>query len=150
MPMIWQFLPTERRTDSPNRRYSCLASLAADGLDEYQIRDPMSLSRKYRAHCLGLFLLGAIWSQSCTPAALNNLEAPTSNLVPPTGVPVARTILVGFVNNTPFRAIFTFGAYDQLNEDAIPTGFGQLRLEGNTASAQQPQPCRKLFSVGGE
>jgi len=64
-------------------------------------------------------------------------------------LPTPRTLLVGFINNTPFRAIFTFGTYDQLNKNALPTGFGQLRVEGNTASAQISQPCRKTFSLGG-
>lgn len=110
----------------------------------------MSLSRKYRAYGTVLVLLGLVWTLACTANALNNFEAPTSNLIQPNGTPVDRTILVGFINNTPFRAIFTFGGYDQLNQDAIPTRFGQLRLEGNTSSAQQSQPCRKTFSVGGE
>src|SRR5438034_458452 len=83
------------------------------------------------------------------PNALNNLEAPAEDFVSPSGLAVPRTVQVGFINNTPFRAIFTFGAYDQLNKDTVPTGFGQLRLEGNTASAQIAQPCRKTFSVGG-
>ncbi len=64
--------------------------------------------------------------------------------------PAPSAIQVGFVNNTPHRAIFTYGAYDQFDQETIPTAFGQLRLEGNTASAQVAQPCRKTFSVGGD
>lgn len=97
----------------------------------------------------GLFcvLVGLLVSCSET-ALLNNSEA-TANFVTPLGIPTPRAIQIGFVNNTPFRAIFTFGGYDQLDEDTVPTGFGQLRLEGNTSSAQVAQPCRKTFSVGG-
>ncbi len=91
----------------------------------------------------------AVVSAACTTNALLNLTSPTSALVPPAGTQVPRNIVVGFINNTPFRAIFTFGAYDQLDNESLPTNFGQLRLEGLTSSAQINQPCRKTFSVGG-
>ena len=86
---------------------------------------------------------------SCTTTALFNNLAPTSNFITPAGQPAPRTIQVGFINNTPFRAIFTFGAYVPLDNQTLPTNFGQLRLEGNTASGQIAQPCNKAFSVGG-
>ncbi len=95
---------------------------------------------------MGSFILAAM---SCSTNALLNTTSATSNLSVGLGIPVPRTISVGFINNTPFRAIFTFGAYDQLDESTVPQGFGQLRLEGNTSSAQIAQPCRKTFSVGG-
>jgi hypothetical protein len=87
---------------------------------------------------------------SCTTNALQNLSSPTSDFSLPNGRPQPRTLSVGFINNTPFRAIFTFGSYDQLDDTTIPTNFGQLRLEGNTSSAVIPQPCKKTFSVGGD
>ena len=87
---------------------------------------------------------------SCSTDALFTLTAATSDFSPGVGAPTPRTISVGFVNNTPYRAIFTYGAYDHLDKESIPTNFGQLRLEGNTASAQIPQPCRQTFSVGGD
>lgn len=93
---------------------------------------------------------GVFVAMSCSTTALLNNTSPTSNFAPGLGIPTPRTISVGFINNTPFRAIFTFGAYDQLDENTIPQNFGQLRLEGNTSSAQIAQPCRKTFSVGGE
>jgi hypothetical protein len=86
---------------------------------------------------------------SCTTTALFSNLAPTANFVSPLGQPSPRTILVGFINDTPFRAIFTFGSYAPLDNETVPTNFGQLRLEGNTASAQIAQPCNKAFSVGG-
>jgi hypothetical protein len=79
-----------------------------------------------------------------------NAWAPASDFQAGSGTVVPRTILVGFINDTPFRAIFTLGAYDQDDKTSLPTGFGQLRLEGNTASQQRAQPCRKTFSVGGD
>lgn len=57
-------------------------------------------------------------------------------------------ILIGFVNNSPARAIFTFGGYDPLDENTTPT-FGQIRLEAGTSSAQVTQVCRRVFSIGG-
>ena len=97
-----------------------------------------------------LCIAAAAMSHSCaTQSALFNNSAATSNFVTPNGTPTPRALQVGFVNNTPFRAIFTFGAYDQLDNDTLPTNFGQLRLEGNTSSGQIPQPCRKTYSVGG-
>lgn len=87
---------------------------------------------------------------ACTSTALQNFTSPTSNLILPFGQQTPRAIIVGFVNNTPFRAIFTFGGYNTLDDDSVPTLFGQLRLEGNTSSAQLNQPCRKVFSVGGD
>jgi len=85
---------------------------------------------------------------TCTPDALGPLASPTTDFAPG-GQIVERTLQVSFVNNTNFRAIFTYGAYNPLDQDTIPTFFGALRLEGNTASAQIPQPCRATFSVGG-
>ncbi len=86
---------------------------------------------------------------TCTPDALGPLASPTADFAPG-GQIVERAILVGFVNNTNFRAIFTYGAYNPLDKDTIPTNFGQLRLEANTSSAQIAQPCRATFSVGGD
>lgn len=86
---------------------------------------------------------------TCTPDALGPLASPTADFAPG-GQIVERALLVGFVNNTNFRAIFTFGGYNPLDKDTIPTNFGQLRLEGNTSSAQVAQPCRAAFSVGGD
>ncbi|MCK6455492.1 MAG: hypothetical protein L6Q92_03025 [Phycisphaerae bacterium] len=74
---------------------------------------------------------------SCTPTAwLNNFSTRRG------------TITIGFVNNTPFRANFTFGGYDTFDRNTVPV-FSQLRIEGNTAAAQQTQQCRRVFSLGG-
>jgi hypothetical protein len=96
-----------------------------------------------------MILLGA-FALSCNTTALFNLSSARSDFAPGVGLPTPRVIRVGFVNNTPYRAIFTFGAYDQLDKESIPTNFGQLRLEGNTSSGQANQPCRESFSLGGD
>ncbi len=90
----------------------------------------------------------AAMSASCNIQALNNITSPSTDFGLG-GQLVPRTILVGFVNNTNARAIFSFGSYDSLDQETIPTNFGQLRLEAMSTSAQIPQPCRRVFSVGG-
>ncbi len=61
-----------------------------------------------------------------------------------------------FVNNTPFRAIFTFGAYDNLDRDTQPillpfsSSPNTLNLEGNTESTIQQVQCSRVFSIGSE
>ncbi len=87
---------------------------------------------------------------SCSTTALLNLPAASADFVAGATEPIPRAIQVGFVNNTPYRAIFTYGAYDQLDAETIPTNFGQRRLEGLASTAQISQPCRKTFSVGGD
>lgn len=106
---------------------------------------PITIDR-YLVVCVGSLLLVA----SCTATALFNVPAARSDFTPLTGIPTPRTIRVGFVNNTPYRAIFTCGAYDQLDKTSVPTGFRQFRLAALTSSVQIDQPCRQSFSVGGE
>lgn len=105
----------------------------------------------FKRFCLRAIILSlGPWSTlSCSTDALVNLTAPQTDFTSPFGQQTPRAISVGFINNTPFRAIFTFGGYDQLDSTTLPTFFGQLRLEGNTSSPVQTQPCRKTFSVGG-
>lgn len=74
---------------------------------------------------------------SCTPTAYLNMTSLRRG-----------TILLGFVNNTPFRANFTFGSYDPTDQATVPV-FSQIRIEGNTSAAQQTQACRRTFSLGG-
>lgn len=101
--------------------------------------------------CAVLFSAGILCATTtCTPSAFLNLTASTSNLVGPLGLPTPKRLDLVFINNTPFRAIFTFGGYDPLDQNTLPLGFGQLRLEGNSTSASLVQNCRKTFSVGGE
>lgn len=110
------------------------------------MRVPRLLSSSILAVCCPVLAAAIV---SCSPTSLSNLTSATANFGVGIGQPNPRIIQIGFVNNTPFRAIFTFGAYEPLDRDTLPLGFGQLRLEGNTSSAQIQQPCRKIFSVGG-
>lgn len=85
---------------------------------------------------------------SCNIVSLQSLTSPSVDFGVG-GQLIPRAIQVGFVNNTNARAIFTFGSYDALDDETLPTNFGQLRLEANSSSNQIPQPCRRIFSVGG-
>ncbi|MBX3395477.1 MAG: hypothetical protein KF841_08915 [Phycisphaerae bacterium] len=93
----------------------------------------------------GLLAVGAT---SCGLDAIGNLTSATSDLGPG-GQIIPRVLRIAFINNTNFRAIFTFGSYDQLNQETIPTNIGQVRLEANSTSTTFTQPCRRTFSVGG-
>lgn len=62
---------------------------------------------------------------------------------------------VVFENNTPYRAIFTFGAYDDLDRNTQPdlrqfsSASNTLTLEGNSESDVLKVQCARVFSVGG-
>jgi hypothetical protein len=63
---------------------------------------------------------------------------------------------VVFINNTPFRAIFTFGAYDQLDRNTQPalrqfsSASATLNLEGNTQSDTLQVRCSRVYAIGTE
>ena len=71
------------------------------------------------------------------------------------------TVRVLFINNTPYRAVFTYGSYDQTDEFHQPD-FAQYRrhdstqnLNGDSQSSLSPgEPgslitCARVFSIGG-
>jgi len=65
------------------------------------------------------------------------------------------TVQVLFINNTPYRAVFTFGNYDQLDQDSGPD-FDQFglresdpNLDGDMESGFVELACGRVFSVGG-
>ncbi len=61
-----------------------------------------------------------------------------------------------FINNTPNRAIFTFGTYDEFDRDTVPnlTQFSSAEstqdLEGNSQVGPLDIECARVFSVGGQ
>jgi len=61
-----------------------------------------------------------------------------------------------FINNTPFRAVFTFGTYDNLDQDSMPqlqqfsSDTQTMNLEGDSQSAILQIPCARVFSIGGQ
>jgi hypothetical protein len=90
---------------------------------------------------------------ACTPAAFFNNTASLGGNSPGDRSDIA----VAFINNTPFRAIFTFGTYDPLNPDFEPQ-FRQFfvdpdadnRLEGNSESDVFTFDCGRAMSIGHE
>jgi len=98
---------------------------------------------------LGLALALGLGSPACTPGAgilesiLNNtasLGRPTLNDDTEDDTPGLRAdIKVQFVNNTPYRAVFTFGTYDPLNTvqgqgTSFPVKFQQFFVDDDTAN----------------
>ena len=66
------------------------------------------------------------------------------------------TVRVLIINNTPHRAVFTFGSYDQTNPDFVPDfrQFGpqdaDANLEGNASSSIMAVECGRVFSIGSQ
>lgn len=65
------------------------------------------------------------------------------------------TIRVLFINNTPHRAMFTFGSYDQTDQFSQPdfaqfglSEFGAI-LDGDSSSEIISIECARVFSIGG-
>lgn len=65
-------------------------------------------------------------------------------------------VRVLFINNTPHRAVFTYGAYDQGDQFTLPD-FGQFvpaedgtgsTLDGNSTSEIVSVGCARVFSIG--
>lgn len=58
-----------------------------------------------------------------------------------------------FINNTPYRAVFTFGSYDQFDPDYRPDasqfGLEGSTLEGNDSTNVGLLECARVLSVGG-
>ena len=96
---------------------------------------------------------------ACTPAAyLNNTVSLGGSTPGGRG-----SIQVGFINETPYRAIFTYGTYDPQNLDqdgsvSFTPGVGQFfvdadaanRLEGNSSSDVVTFDCGRALSLGGD
>lgn len=81
-----------------------------------------------------------------------------SNLTASLGGDIAGSrgqVQIVFINSTPFRAIFTFGTYDQTDPSSKPD-FHQfsndkagLVIEGDSTSIIDALACGRVFSIGG-
>ncbi len=58
------------------------------------------------------------------------------------------TFGVAFVNNTPYRASFSFGAWDAWDKSPGAVSLNQLRVSANTTTATTNVPCRRNFAIG--
>ncbi len=88
----------------------------------------------------------------------------TDGTFAPAGAPLTSglrgTFRVFIENNTPFRAIFTYGSFDNTDERTTPAFFqftpnsqivapgSSVTLEGNTNSGVVTFPCARVFSMG--
>ena len=90
---------------------------------------------------------------ACTPISfLNNTSSLGGDAVGRRG-----NLDVAFINNTPYRAIFTFGVYDPLSLE-FSERFDQYfaaedpasRLEGNSEGELMTFTCGRALSVGGD
>lgn len=98
-----------------------------------------------------LIALGGLVSWSCSPlVSLTNTATLGGNNPGGRG-----NLRVAFINETPFRAIFTYGTYDPENPGFTPQ-FRQFsvsptaasRLEGNSESAPITLQCARAVSIG--
>ncbi len=59
-----------------------------------------------------------------------------------------------FINNTPYRAVFTFGAYDDWDQNTEPRLFSfgpnDRKLEGGQSSGILSVRCARVYSIGGD
>lgn len=104
---------------------------------------------------IGVLCLSMLLEGGCT-IPLDNLTASLGG-----STAAARgTFRVLFINNTPHRAVFTYGAFDQTDEFSQPD-FRQFagdetgrRLDGNSESSirpfdgESPLFCGRVFSIG--
>jgi hypothetical protein len=81
-----------------------------------------------------------------------------SNLTAPFGGDIAGSrgqVQIVFLNNTPYRSVFTFATYDQTDPSSEPDfrQFGHdedgLILEGDSTSPIGALDCGRVFSIGG-
>ncbi len=78
------------------------------------------------------------WQPGClTTFLLNQTAERTGN------------VTVVFINDTPYRASFSYGAWDSLNRNPPgPIEFRQLRLEGQDTAGPTSLNCARNFAVG--
>ena len=103
----------------------------------------------------GIFILSTLFGSGCTIPLANLITSLGGNTAGSRG-----TIRVLFINNTPHRAVFTYGTYDQTDKFSQPDfrqfGLDETNriLDGNSESSinpadgQSPIFCARVFSIG--
>jgi hypothetical protein len=61
---------------------------------------------------------------------------------------VTGEVTFSFINDTPYRAVFSFGTYHDLDRTPGTVNLGQLRLEAHTASEPTALACAHNAIVG--
>lgn len=94
-----------------------------------------------RGALLAMSLIGIlVASGSCTPNLISNETQELSG-----------NITVSFINNTRFRASFSFGSWNSLDRSTPtpgPVALQQLRVEAGQTSAPATLACRRNLAVG--
>ena len=108
------------------------------------------LIEAHRTGAVGLVATLLLLSGGCTADTFRNQTASRGGeLAGGSG-----NIDVIFINNTPHRAVFTYGTYNNTDQFAAPTGgqfvgdAGGATLEGNTFAEAVVLPCDRVFSIG--
>ncbi|UCD29237.1 MAG: hypothetical protein JSV03_01780, partial [Planctomycetota bacterium] len=122
----------------------------------FVINNPSPMRNYPHKLVLLVVVLGAGTLLSCTPGA-SIIESYFNNTTSLGGdTPGERgQVGVSFINNTPFRAIFTYGSFDPLYDEFGPV-IGQFvvdpdptrRLEGNSSSTVFTFTCGRAIGIG--
>lgn len=103
-----------------------------------------------RRKCAALWVAGLMVVPGCG-GDFFNLTAPLGG----GGAGGRGQVLIVFINNTPYRAVFSFATYDQTDQSPDPDfhQFGHdpngLVLEGGSTSVIGAIECARVFSIGG-
>jgi len=108
------------------------------------------LINAYRTGAVGLVVALLLLSSGCTADTfLNQTASRGGELAGGSG-----NIDVIFINNTPHRAVFTYGTYNNTDQFAVPAArqfvgdAGGATLEGDTFAEAVVLPCDRVFSIG--
>ncbi len=127
--------------------------------------------RRMGISMIGLSLLAGVSMSACTSEAfLNNTASLGGGFSTATGQLIRGALTVVFDNRTPYRAVFTYGLYDQQDRSfafdptqqnaremgqfvqslspSLPTTTVQAELLGNTFSAPITLRCARTLDVG--
>lgn len=61
---------------------------------------------------------------------------------------ISGNVTVQFVNDTDFRASFSYGAWNEFDRTPGPVTFDQLVIAPHTSSTLQTVTCRRNFAIG--
>lgn len=105
------------------------------------MRSVLNTCLRSRGRCgLGACVVIICLSTGCTPELIRNLTQE-----------VTGNVILQFVNNTDFRAVFSFGTYDAFDRDPPgPATLQQLRIETGTTSNGVTVTCRRNVAIGTE
>lgn len=94
-------------------------------------------------------LIVTLWFGACTESVVNDTSSLGGQSAGDRGI-----VSVLFINNVPYRAVFTVGTYDSLDQESEPD-FAQFGLDenGTALAGNQSSPigtlqCGRVFAIG--